>query len=47
MEGRNANIQEQESVRQPPQDDLHDQEDQDSFDPNQPSIDHLSPQEVS
>ena len=47
MEGGNANIQEQESVRQLSQDDLHDQEDQDRPVPNQPSIDHLSPQEVT
>ena len=47
MEGGNANIQEQKSQGQPCQDDLHDQEDRDSPVPSQPSIDQLSPEEVS
>ena len=47
MEGGIDSIQEQQSVRQPSQDDLQDQEDHDNSVPNQPSIGQQSPEEVS
>ena len=47
MEGGIDSIQEQESVRQPSEDDVQDQEDHDNSVPNQPSTDQLSPEEVS